>query len=234
MRNWVIEILVLSALVLSACAPSAPNRAQNQIEIASNAFVLLPCSEHVEEVPCTLVIAGGKRILFGAPAGITNEMRAEDLGQLDAVMLFSLRAMDTEGLDEVRNASWRAGRDAPLLVIGPIGVEDFVTALNKAYEQADALRIVDEGIPPGGFDAAILNARRAVSEQIIFNTGDLTVERLPSGYHIRYDARASAYLLDCGEPAPLADEETVLSVSCDGGSGSQTWPLAKPVFVTEN
>lgn len=227
MRLHLYLYLILSVLLVSACGGAQENRDADLI-IEPHQFVLIPCGAIAGERPCALASIGGKRILFGAPAGVTGAMSPEDLKLLDAVMLFSLRASDTNGLAEVRNRSWEAGREAPLLVVGPSGVDAFVAGLNQAYEMADALRIVEDGIPSGGYDAALLRTNSGAQQETVFNTGDVVVMRSSEGYSIDYLGATRLWLSSCkSDTAPEAD----YSVLCNPETGTFAWPLQRPLFV---
>lgn len=182
--------VIALACLIAACGLPETDAINEPAEIRPQDFVALPCGARVLDAPCLLAIAGGKRVLFGAPAGIGQALEGGDLRQLDVVMLFSLRSADIEGLDEVRNASWRAGRQTPLLVVGPEGTSRMAEALNGAFEQSDALRIVDEGIPLGGYDAAVLLSRELgflTSSGAAFDTGDLAVTgRVGADGYVQY------------------------------------------------
>lgn len=229
-------LICLGALLVGCSGPSTqmePARA----EVAPQDFALLPCGQEYADRPCTLVVAGGKRVLFGAPAGTAASLAAQDLRLLDAVILFSLHAGDLEGLDEIRNESWRAGRDRPLLVIGPSGTIEVAQAIDKAFEQADALRIVEEGIPPGGYDAAVLNARIWQVSQTIFDTGDLKVMATRGGFQIDYNAEARAQVWRCGfEPQDIVESADFPAVrlGCDSDTADHVWPLTAPIFIVKN
>ncbi len=225
-------LLPLIAMGLSACSNEAPPTNPAPLEIAPQDFVLLPCGPERADRPCALAIAGGKRIVFGAPAGASLTLTASDLKQIDAVIVFSLRAADLEGLDELRNESWRAGRSTPLLVIGPAGIEDVIEATNKAFEQSDALRIVEEGIPPGGYDAAIVEARAWAGDQVIFDTGDVRVRTVQGGFSIGYNDQAELDIRACGAPAIERDADTALG--CDTEMADAAWPLRAPLIVVQN
>ncbi len=200
---------------MAACAAPAPGDPSEDLSIAPRDFVLLPCGPARSDQPCALVAAGGKRVLFGAPAGVAATLSEADLRQLDSVVLFSLRANDIEGVDEIRNDSWRAGRATPLLTIGQ--------------------RVVEEGIPAGGYDAAILTGREAGRGEIVFDTGDVQVTRISGGYRIAYEDQATVDLLPCGETrADVATAEATnvqITVSCDGSEQDLAWPLSAPHFV---
>ena len=230
---WTIGLVLL----LTACGNGTPSANKADYSVRPDQFALLPCDPQ-SAIACTLVIAGGKRILFGAPAGVASALRTDDLRQLDAVAVFSLKALDLQGLDEVRNASWHAGRSAPLPVIGPTGIEEVVTALNKAFEQADALYVVEHGIPVGGYDAAILIARTATGTARVFDTGDLTVVGSNHGYRVDYrtDSESlAAWLKVCGAPDDLALIEPsvtrTMTVACEGEIADHQWPIRRPIFV---
>jgi hypothetical protein len=226
MRLNLLFVIAACCGLLAACGGS-PSQTAQDIDVAPTDFALLPCGLGVGDQPCALVVVGGKRILFGAPAGVTTGLREDDLRLLDAVMLFSLRSSDIQGLDEIRNRSWESGRDTPLLVVGPEGVEGFVAGLNKAYEMSDALRVVEDGIPVGGFDSAVLRAHTG-RQQTVFNTGDVQVWRTTAGFSIFYRDYTSVWLDSCrGDATPIATE----SVWCEPEQGQHIWPLQEPIFV---
>ncbi|MEM7638127.1 MAG: hypothetical protein AAF269_03605 [Pseudomonadota bacterium] len=229
--------LCCGILGLAACGGTDGETDWRSVDVRPDDFAFLPCDVD-DERPCTLVIAGGKRLLFGAPAGVARALRSEDLRQLDGVILFSLTAPDLEGLDEVRNLSWHAGRREPLLVIGPPGIEEIATALNKAFEQSDALYVVEHGIPPGGYDAAVLVSRSTRGNERVFDTGDLSVTGSSSGFRIDYrvnGAERVAWLRVCGAPDELLlidpTVERVITVACQGDVSDFTWPVTAPIFV---
>ena len=236
--NWFkVAGVICGVLGLTTCGEADGEKEWRSVDVRPDDFALLPCDVQ-DERPCTLVIAGGKRLLFGAPAGVARAMRPEDLRQLDGVVLFSLTAPDLEGLDEVRNLSWHAGRREPLLVIGPPGIEEIAAALNKAFEQSDALYVVEHGLPPGGYDAAILVARAAGGNLRLFDTGDLHVTGSSSGFRIDYrinGAARVAWLRVCGAPDELMliepTVERVVTVACDGDVSDFKWPISTPIFV---
>ena len=196
-------------------------------------FAFLPCGPRKLPAPCTILMAGGKRVVIGAPAGVTLDLSPDQLRNLDAVLLLSLRGEDIEGLDELRNAAWRAGHEGPLPVAGPAGTENFIGILNRAYEISDALIYV-EAKPSGGFDSALLALLPGNGKQVatVFDTGDLRIHKVETG------TDRAAYLMDyagqravvsgCG--AALAEafrKDADHELACESD-----WPLNEPVFVS--
>ena len=229
-----MRVAILFLACLAACGGPADGPAPVALpEIRSTDFVILPCGD--PDVSCLEVRAGGKRLVFGAGSGIATAVSAETLSDMEAVFLFSLRYSDVQGLDELRNQSWLAGREDPLQVAGPDGVRQLVSGLNAAFEVSDALAFVNER-PRGGFDAAVLSVLPGAGsrEARVFTTGDLEVTKLETPHGM------AAYLVDylghvavlhpCGTDGSRPDAPAsayVLSCSVENG----TWPLTEPHFV---
>lgn len=229
--------ILLAFLVVAACSaekgpgtvPEVPRK------VTSADFALLPCAPETVPQPCVLVMAGGKRVLFGTPAGVVQGLTRTDLQNLDAVMLFSLRGEDLEGLDDIRNASWRAGHETPLRVSGPVGTTAVLSAINKAYETSDAFTFVEQS-PAGGFNAAVLQPLPGEKDTKtrVFNTGDLVVTHLVNdkeqvGYWVDYNG-VRVVIEPCGmTQASHFSDPARLTLSCEGADLS--WPLTDTVFV---
>lgn len=248
------RVLLMVSLALAGCMPQDQSsaRAGDQEDagpqISPQDFVLLPCGGDAA-TPCVFVMAGGKSLLFGAPAGISTVLDDEQLASIEASFLFSLRYEDTEGLDEIRNRGWRAGRAEQLTVSGPLGVAGLLEGLNLGFEQSDALTFVEDGAPAGGFDAALLTLGASVAgEQLIFDTGDLKVRAIGSGtrrvtYRIGYldiqDNWHDVVLQPCngpqmGEVGYLVDEANRHRFGCDQAAGMLGYPLEEAYFVEKS
>ena len=229
-----MRISIISLALLAACggAVEAPIASQSQA-IRPTDFAILPCGSPDDF--CLEVQAGGKRLIFGAPVGVADSLTPETLSDMEAVFLFSMRYSDLQGIDELRNKSWLAGRDTPLRVAGPDGLEQLVQGLNSAFEVSDAFAFVTER-PAGGFDAAILTPLPGAGEAevLVFTTGDLEVTKLetPHGtarYLVDYLGHV-AVLEACGmtEERAAADFDAyVLSCSVENGN----WPLTGTHFI---
>lgn len=230
------KLLASTALLLVASCSGAPDDAARS-DIKPQDFALVPCGVSDQNRPCALAIAGGKRVLIGAPAGVGETLIAEDLRLLDAVILFSLRADDIEGLDEIRNNSWHAGRAEPLIVVGPEATNSMVAALNLTFEQSDALRVVEEGIPPGGYDAAVLDGRESMEADVpAFDTGDFRVFRQDDSIFLSYLGEHGVALDSCRLDRPSEwverSEEIDLRIGCR--NTEVAWPLDAIHFVLRN
>lgn len=239
-------ILVILGLLLAACGRTdgttrtlfkSPSNASGMvvpdgIQISSSDFVFLPCGYDTNEGQCVVVSAGGKKILIGAPTGAAGSLSDQDLMSLDLVILISLRPSDLEGLDSIRNASWLAGRKAPLRVAGPEGADIVIDALNDMYEQSDALAYVEQGAA-GGFDAALLVPVKADGQ--ILDTGDLIVfaeEDFDGRVHaaIRYESWVTE-IYPCGSEPMVEPSEESFVLACEGFDAN--WPIHEAVFINQ-
>ncbi len=237
-RASVFAILVV--FLLTACGGGqGASRPVSPEDIRSADFALLPCAAASEDAPCLLVVAGGKRVLFGTPSGLRQAMSGDTLASLDAVLLFSLQGPDIEGLDEVRNAGWTAGREGPLAVGGPSGTREVIAALNKAYELSDA-QIFVETSPKGGFGAALLGVLpgEGDAKTDVFNTGDLVVTKIEAsdgwaGYWVDYGGKR-AVLQPCGMTLAVTfNEQDAFTLAC-GEDAPNAWPLQDVRYLVQD
>lgn len=250
------RVIACLATALLAVACSGDERAAEPVEadmgrpaIAPSDFVLLPC-ETVSARPCVIVMAGGKWLMFGAPAGAGRNAMEGDMSGLEALFLFSMHPEDVEGVDEVRNRGWREGRGVPLPVSGPDGTSVLIEGLNAAFEQPDAISFVEDGAPKGGFSSALLTLGAEVTgDVLIYDSGDLKVQAASGGsgrvtYRIGYRDLSEDWhdviLRPCGGGAvspgdhsePTGAEIEIGCAANDMPEGS-AWPLKAPVFVKE-
>lgn len=189
--------------------------------------------------------------MFGAPAGAGNQAEPDDLAGLEALFLFSVHPLDIEGVDEIRNRGWRAGRADALAVAGPEGTGALIDGLNAAYEQPDAISFIEDGPPAGGFDAALLSHGGDVTQDaLVYDSGDLKVRAVAGvtgriTYRIRYrdldEAWHDVVLRPCGgDPAGAApadpSPQDSLEIGCAGDESSlpgHVWPLDSVIFANK-
>ena len=210
---------------------------------------LLPCGGMPvlpDERPgqCVLVIAGGKRFLFGAPAGAAMTLTVEDLRFLDAVFLPSLASKDIEGLDELRRASWLAGRQGQLTVYGPEGLGETVILLNEMHKYGDAIATMDDGAR--GFRDLPLSvyafrlADLTPEAGPLMDLGDVAVfgaarDGLRLGFRVVYRGGQGprvAWIGKCPPEGSVADALLVdgeaADTACGWGTGLKlSWPTAE-------
>src|SRR6185503_7059763 len=97
--------------------------------------------------PSILVQAGSETLLFDAGRGCLQRLRQLDVAydKLTALFLTHLHSDHTVGLPDLWLTGWLITRRAtPLRVFGPLGTNDMVTYLRKAYAYDIKIRIEDD------------------------------------------------------------------------------------------
>ncbi|MEM6900686.1 MAG: hypothetical protein AAF583_13040 [Pseudomonadota bacterium] len=222
----------------TAAAPAA----NPIVEIAPTDFALVPCANVSPQVFCAILAAGGKRIVIGAPAGIGDGRVPGEETLPDAVLLPSLHPLDIEGVDELRNRTWAAGRRTPLKVAGGLGTSDFAESLNTAYTFPDARAFLDRPGDSRDFSAMPIEAMEIRSGDIAFDTGDLVITAREAGngriaFLAAYDDD-DVLLVPCGGRVEdsLVDAETIWIVACASDAdilgADIEWPTNEAIFVS--
>ena len=149
--------LALALAVMTACGASdVPAAEPEEVPaVAPSAFAMMRCPGLGAGMPCLVVMAGGKTLVFGAPEGVTGALERLDRPVPDAVFVATLNPDGLEGLARLRNRSWVLGRTLPLSLVGPDGIDTFAAHLDEAHARSDAGVYLNKR-PAGNFDAALL------------------------------------------------------------------------------
>jgi ribonuclease Z len=115
-----------------------------------------PLPDPVRSGPCVAVVAGPFLFIVDSGSGSARNLARTGLApaRVDALFLTHFHSDHIDGLGELALLRWTGGaRAAPLLVIGPEGVDEVVTGLNRAYRLDAAYRTAHHGAevaPPAG------------------------------------------------------------------------------------
>lgn len=134
--------------------------------------------------PATAIIVGENVYLVDFGVGVTRGVQAVKEAGLDAMSQENLRIAflthihsdHTLGLADLINTPWVLGREEPLQIYGPKGVEDLVNHTLLAYQGDIKLRA--EGTQPSndtGWKAEVFE----ITPGIIFEDGIVTVTAFP-------------------------------------------------------
>ncbi len=206
-------------------------------------FILLPCFSSAKTKPetdCVIIAAGGKRVLIGAPAGIGSGIARGDIFPPDRVLLFSLKAAQIEGLDELRNRFWARDIGAPIKIGASEEIVALIGHLNAAYTASDALAYL-QGVEGTRLNTMPIEAFTLGVGDIAFDTGDLRLQVLTGGpnqfaYLVSYADRR-VLVAPCGAPAETLSRwpKSDLYLGCAGpGPESQkrlSWPLQTAIYI---
>ncbi|MBI1250593.1 MAG: MBL fold metallo-hydrolase [Alphaproteobacteria bacterium] len=167
-----------------------------------------PMPDPTRAGPCLAVLAGERGFVFDVGSGSARVLgrMGFPMARLDRVFLTHLHSDHIDGLGELTLQAWvGGGRDAPLPVMGPSGVEEVVSGFNAAYRIDSSYRVAHHGpevANPTGFGAS---AERIDAPpegaSVIFDDGEarisvITVDHAPAspafGYLIAYKGRSVA------------------------------------------
>lgn len=166
-----------------------------------------PMPDPVRAGPCVAVVAGSRIIIVDVGGGSVRKMPGMGLppGRVEALLLTHFHSDHIDGIGELMLQRWAGrGRDTPLPVHAPTGVEAIVDGFNMAYAQDIGYRVAHHGeqtlSPAGGGAVAHAFAPPAPGEsQIVIEDDGLritafSVTHVPVtpavGYRIDYLGRS--------------------------------------------
>jgi len=122
---------------------------------------------------CVAVRAGEVMYIVDAGAGSTAVLAqgGMPMQRLRGVLLTHYHSDHISALADIGLNAWVTGRDRPLEVIGPDGVEDVVAGFNQAYALDRSYRVAHHGadlLPPAG---GLLAARTVAAGDVIEDAG---------------------------------------------------------------
>jgi ribonuclease Z len=189
------SLAIAAALALTSCAgaedalvrrAAAGNVPRTEL-FAPDALRVLICGSasplpHATRArPCTAVFAAGKLWVVDVGPGSWNHMGQWRVPpELGAVLLTHFHSDHIGELGEWNLQSWVNGREAPLRVIGPAGVERVVAGFNEAYALDVGYRAAHHGadfMPPavGGMTAAPIAFADGAARAVVHDADGLRI-----------------------------------------------------------
>lgn len=134
--------------------------------------------------PCLAVAAGDQHIIIDAGSGGSRSLArmGYPMGEIDAVYLTHLHSDHIDGLGELLMQAWiNGGRDVPMPVHGPAGVDEVVGGFNAAYRIDSTYRTGHHGADianpqgHGGAPVPITMPAGPGGQLIVYDEGGLTI-----------------------------------------------------------
>ncbi|MDP3459169.1 MAG: MBL fold metallo-hydrolase [Hyphomonas sp.] len=134
--------------------------------------------------PCLAIVAGDQHIVIDAGSGGVRTLTrmGYPVGEIDAVFLTHLHSDHMDGLGELLMQAWvNGGRDVPMPVHGPTGVEEVVGGFNAAYRIDSTYRTGHHGAEianpegRGGAPLPITMPAGPGGQAIVYDAGGLTI-----------------------------------------------------------
>lgn len=167
-----------------------------------------PMPDPLRGGPCLAVMAGGEFIVIDAGSGGARTLTRMGfpIGAVDAVFLTHLHSDHMDGLGELLMQVWvNGGRDVPLPVHGPPGVDELVNGFNAAYRIDGTYRAAHHGpeianpAGRGGAPVTISMPAGPGGQGVVYQSGGVTVTAYrvshapvegAYGYRIDYQGRS--------------------------------------------
>jgi ribonuclease Z len=187
-----------------------------------------PMPDPARAGPCVGVLAGERAFVFDVGSGSVRVLgrMGFPMTKLERLYLTHLHSDHFDGLGELMLQAWVVGgRDAPLPITGPPGVEDLVSGFNAAYRIDSSYRTAHHGPeianPTGYGGVAEIIETPTEETRIVFQGEDLTIHAFtvshapvaPAfGYRIDYKGRSVAISGDTAYSASLASAASGVDV----------------------
>lgn len=173
--------LMLSPVAAHAQSPAAPAADSLKVVFCGTSGPL-PIVGRAK--PCTAILAGGSLYLvdIGSESSENLQLWRLPMASAKAVFITHLHSDHIGDLGEFNMTSWVAGRPAPLLVVGPAGVDKLAAGFNTAYEidhgfrrahhEHDGIKLP---IAAGLLQAKVVTIAQPDGTAPAYKDGDLTV-----------------------------------------------------------
>ena len=159
---------------------------------------------------CVAVTAGDSLYIVDAGTGsnATMALAGESLQSLRGILLTHFHSDHITGLADFNLTSWVLGRDAPLQVMGPTGVERVVAGFNEAFALDRQYRVTHHGADLLHPDVGLLEAV-PISAGLVADHGGLRITAFPVD-HAPIEP-AFGYRFDYGGRSVVVSGDTVVT-----------------------
>ncbi|WP_163936183.1 MBL fold metallo-hydrolase [Paraferrimonas sp. SM1919] len=179
-----------------------------------------PIPDPKRDSSCAVVLAGDHAILIDSGNGVNNIAHMGlSMGLINKVLLTHFHSDHINGLGFVMTQTWaNSGRQAPLDVYGPTGVEQVVAGFNQAYQLDRGYRIAHHGLKTMPEQGGLAKATTLVVQNTqtieVLRDGDLVISAFnvdhhpidaAIGYKIEYKGRSVLFSGDTVYQAHLVD-----------------------------
>ena len=152
---------------------------------------------------CIAITAGDSLYLVDSGAGspATMQLHGQPMGHLRAVLLTHLHSDHLTGVPDMNLQSWVAGRDEPLRILGPPGVDRVVRGFNEALAIDRGFRVAHHGAELLNPEAGVMRAETVAPGVIVEDDGltitAFTVDHAPiaPAYGFRFDYRGRSVVV---------------------------------------
>ena len=168
---------------------------------------------------CVAVIAGDDLFLVDAGSGSSGPLMLARMpvGSMRAILLTHFHSDHIGAIGDHNITSWAAGRDAPLEIVGPEGVEQVVAGLNQAFALDGDYRTEHHGSELMPRELGVL-AARTIEPGLIHDEDGLRIRAFPVDHSPV--APAFGYRFDYRGRSVVVTGDTVVTPSLEQAAES--------------
>lgn len=152
---------------------------------------------------CIAITAGDSLYLVDSGAGSpgTMQLHGQPMEHMRAVLVTHLHSDHITGIPDMNLQSWVMGRDEPLRVLGPTGVDRVVQGFNEAFAIDRGFRVAHHGAGFLGPELGVMRAETVVPGVIVEDDGltitAFTVNHAPivPAFGFRFDYRGRSVVV---------------------------------------
>ncbi len=198
---WVFRVQIAERVFQRGAEMNITRNVAEELGDGLHVFVCgagTPMPDPLRGGPCLAVMAGGEFIVIDAGSGGARTLTrmGYPIGEVDAVFLTHLHSDHMDGLGELLLQVWvNGGRDSPLPVHGPPGVDELVNGFNAAYRIDSTYRTAHHGPAianpegRGGAPVTISMPAGPGGQAVVYESGGVTV----TAYRVRHAPVEGAY-----------------------------------------
>ncbi|MCY3621956.1 MAG: MBL fold metallo-hydrolase [Gammaproteobacteria bacterium] len=152
---------------------------------------------------CVAITAGKSLYLVDSGAGsqATMQMHGQPMAHLRVLLLTHLHTDHITGIPDMNLASWVMGRNEPLRILGPEGVDRVVRGYNEVLALDRGFRVAHHGIHLLAPELGVMHAE-TVEPGIVVEENELTItafavnhEPITPAYGYRFDYRGRSVVV---------------------------------------
>lgn len=186
LRRFVSTLVLIPAVAHARATVSSVDAARSVAAIVpradSTVVILLGTGNPVPDPdaagPATAVVVGSRVFLFDAGAGVMRRMRAAKLpvSGPTAVFITHLHSDHTLGYPDVILTTWVMGRNKPLEVFGPHGLQSMTDHIIAAWKEDIDVRTRGlERRPPNGYAVRV----HEIAPGVVYDSGGVKITAIP-------------------------------------------------------
>jgi len=193
MPRFLLLIVLTAAAPIAVCSESTDSESTRVVLLGTGT----PFPDPERSGPAVAIVVNDKSYLVDFGPGVVRratamaptyggDFKALEANQLNVAFLTHLHSDHSAGLPDLILSPWVRGRDVPLEIYGPEGIEDMVADMHKAYDADIRYRL--DGLQPANEQGWRVNTH-TLDDGVVFEDENVTVE----AFRVRHGTWENAF-----------------------------------------